>query len=91
MRGSRKVHGGPEFFFFKSSTYFTDGRTDLPREARGEGRRSIPLVLRKHVVTYDFPGGGESGQHAPSLDSRMLMPFLSRELNCSFLVCVAFG
>ena len=38
--------------FLLSSTYFIEGRTDLPQVAIG------PLILRKPIATCDFPGRG---------------------------------
>ena len=64
--------GGPETFFFKISTYFTESRTDLPREAIGpEGsncfsRGSVPVFVRNHIEICNFLGrGGGSGFPAP--------------------------
>ena len=51
------------------STYFTEGRTDLPREAIGPDcfwRGSVPLFRRKHVVTCDFTGEGDPDPRRPS-------------------------
>ena len=75
MRRSRKFRqcicvfvvgrGGGVLKTFKSSTYFTDGRTDLPREAIGPvSRGSVQVFLRKHIATCNFPGevGGGGGQ-----------------------------
>ena len=49
---------------FLSSAFFTEGRTDLPRNAiEPEGsscfsRGPVPVFLRKQVTTCDFPGVG---------------------------------
>ena len=37
--------------------YFTEGLTNLPREAIGFSRGSVPVFLWKHIATCDFPGG----------------------------------
>ena len=53
--------GGGVLRFFKSSKYFTKGRTDLLREAIGPdcvSRGSMPVFLRKHTANCDCPGGG---------------------------------
>ena len=60
--------GGPDnvFFYFKSLTYFTEGRTNLTGEAIGPWGPiaprggSVPVFLRKPIATCDFPGGSES-------------------------------
>ena len=65
MRGSRKVRQGvAEALDNVSSMYFTEGRTDLPREARVQFSQGVlvPEFLRKHIATCGFPwGGGGSG------------------------------
>ena len=56
VRIKKITSGGPDNVFL-SSTYFTEGRTDLPGEAIClEG--SAPYFPRKYKATYDFPGRG---------------------------------
>ena len=51
-------------FGFKSSTYSTEGRTNLPEKQFGPkgytclSRGSIPVFPKKPLATCDFPGGG---------------------------------
>ena len=60
-------HGADSHFHIYASTYFTDSRTDLPREAIGPlgsncfSRGSVPVFLRKHITTCDFRGSGTPG------------------------------
>ena len=55
--------GGEGATFFQSSTYFTEGSTDLPREAIGPKASPVGYVpewtkfLRKPIVTCDFLRG----------------------------------
>ena len=52
----QKIPSGRETFF-QSSTYFTEGPTDLPREAIGFSKGSVPVFLKKHIATCDLAGG----------------------------------
>ena len=73
-----RLLGGWFWFFFKPSTYFTEGCKDLPRQAigtKGPNCFSIDVstrILRKHIYIYiatcDFQGGGDSGPLHPPLD-----------------------
>ena len=43
------------------SFYFTEGRTNLLREANCFSRGSIPVFLMTPIATCDFPRGGGGG------------------------------
>ena len=47
--------------FFMSSTYFTEGRTNLPRELDPIASRggSVPAFIRKPIANCDFQGWGD--------------------------------
>ena len=58
----RQDLGGPENLF-QTLTYFTDGRTDLPREAIGpEGMNSFSGTVHISIATCDLPGVGWGGR-----------------------------
>ena len=69
VRIKKITSGGPDNVFL-SSTYFTEGRTDLPGEAIClEG--SAPYFPRKYKATYDFPGRGGGGPPIRPMDPPM--------------------
>ena len=56
--------------FKKSSTNFTESRTDRPREAIGplfEGGGSVPVFLREPLATCGFPDGWGGRTPCPPL------------------------
>ena len=63
--------------FKKSSTNFTESRTDRPREAIGPliegGGGSVPVFLREYLATCGFPddGGGHPAPHSCIIDDFM--------------------
>ena len=59
----------------KSSMYFTENCTDLPREAIGpncfsRGMGIVPVFLREPLLLCNFPGGG-GGRWRDPLDPPM--------------------
>ena len=61
---STRGGGGRHVVFFRENSYFTEGRTDLHREAIGPGETNcfsrgymyIQEFLMKPIPTCDFPG-----------------------------------
>ena len=78
--------------FFQSSTYFKEGRSDLPPEAiepqlngfncfsRGGGG-SVPVFQRKLIATFDFPGSGGMAPCSLLWVRPCLLPTIDRHLN----------
>ena len=62
---------GLETLFLVINLYFTESRTDLPREAIGQegsncfSRRVCTSVSKTHIATCDFPGRGGGGGPKP--------------------------
>ena len=64
--------GGPDKVFVQSSTCFTEGRMDLPRETNGTNCSSKGVHTRisketySHIMTCDIQGGPDTLSAPPS-------------------------
>ena len=80
--------------FFSHQRIFTEGCTDLPREAIGPkgskcfSRWSVPVFRSIPIVTCDFPEGGLDPLTNPPLDPRMVLCIIHLVTSVGLLLAI---